>query len=76
MTSLIKGLGMLTILGILAASALPRPAAAITVELAKKCREMALKAHPSQRIGSKTGSAQAQRNYYEQCIAKDGKMDN
>jgi hypothetical protein len=54
---------------------LSQPSAAITAELAKKCREMAFKAHPPATIGSKTTSAKAQQEYYKACIAKNGKMD-
>jgi hypothetical protein len=51
------------------------PAGAITAELAKKCRAMALKAHPSDPIGSKGGtSAKAQRDYYTLCLSRDGDM--
>jgi hypothetical protein len=55
--------------------ALPsRPASAITAELAKKCRALAIKAHPPQPAGTKTGAEQAQRDYYRDCIAKSGNM--
>jgi hypothetical protein len=37
-------------------------------ELAKTCRALAIKAHPTQRAG-KTGSAQAQRDYFQDCVA-------
>ncbi len=53
-----------------------QPASAITAELAKKCRELAIKAHPTPTAGSKTnpfsgsGAAKAQRDYYNACIAK------
>ena len=54
----------------------PKPGTSnpISVELAKKCRALALKVHPSQRPGSKTGQAQAQRDYFNACIAKGGNM--
>jgi hypothetical protein len=45
----------------------------ITAELAKKCRELAIKAHPTERAGT-TPYAQAQREYFQQCIAKGGNM--
>jgi hypothetical protein len=47
---------------------------AISGELAKKCRELAIKAHPTQPAGSKTGAGQAQRDYFRECIAKNGDM--
>lgn len=52
----------------------PQPASAITAELAKKCRELAIKAHPTQRAGTKTGAAKAQQDYFRACVAKQGKM--
>ena len=52
------------------------PASAITAELAKKCRALAIKAHPSPIPGTKAkGAEKAQRDYFQQCIAKDGKME-
>jgi hypothetical protein len=48
-----------------------QPASAISVELAKKCRELAVIAHPAPTAGSKaTGAEKAQRDYYQACIAK------
>lgn len=46
----------------------------ISAELAKKCRALAIQAHPTQQPGSRYGSGQAQREYYQECIAKDGNM--
>ena len=37
-------------------------------ELAKTGRALAIKAHPTQRAG-KIGSAQAQRDYFQDCVA-------
>jgi hypothetical protein len=45
----------------------------ISAELAKKCRELAIKAHPTERAGT-TPCAQAQRDYFQECIAKRGNM--
>jgi hypothetical protein len=45
----------------------------ISADLAKKCRELAIKAHPTERAGS-TPYAQAQRDYFQECIAKRGNM--
>jgi hypothetical protein len=50
------------------------PASALSVELAKQCREMAIKAHPMTLPGVKTGNAQAQRDDYRACIANNGIM--
>ena len=54
-----------------------QPASTISAELAKKCRELAVKAHPTPKAGSKaTGAEKAQRDYYRACIAKAGNMEN
>ena len=50
-------------------------ASAITAELAKKCRALAIKAHPTARAGTKGGSEGAQRTFYNDCVAKDGNVD-
>ncbi len=50
------------------------PASAITVELAKKCREMSVKAFPPQRPGTKSGNAGEARKYYSDCVANNGVM--
>jgi hypothetical protein len=46
----------------------------VSAEIAKKCREMAVKAYPTQPAGSSPYAA-AQREYFRQCIAKGGNMD-
>jgi hypothetical protein len=51
------------------------PASALDPVLAKICREKAIEAHPTKPAGSASGHAQAQRNYYNECIAKGGKME-
>jgi hypothetical protein len=51
-----------------------KTAGPISVELAKKCRALALKAHLTKPAGSKNGYAQAQRDYFQDCIAKGGNM--
>ena len=51
-------------------------AAPITAELAKTCRELAIKAHPTEVAGSKAASAQAQREYFKECVAKRGNMQD
>jgi len=50
------------------------PAPALTVAVAKKCRELAIKAHPPAPSGSKKGTAEAERNFYNDCVAKDGNI--
>jgi hypothetical protein len=54
-----------------------QPSSAITADLAKKCRALAIKAHPSPTPGSKaTGVEKAQREYFKACIDKGGKVEN
>jgi hypothetical protein len=50
------------------------PASAITAELAKKCQTLAYKAHPPVLAGIKNGTAQAQRDYFNTCVANNGNM--
>jgi hypothetical protein len=49
-----------------------RPAGPISVELAKKCRDLALKANP--KPAGNAPYKQAQREFYENCIAKGGNV--
>ena len=74
MTEKVKIFG--TLFALTAFLSMQAPAEAITVELAKKCRAMALKEHPTPRVGTKTGEHKAQTAYFRSCIAKDGKMDD
>ncbi len=52
----------------------PTPASAITADLAKKCRALMLKAHPYEWPGGRNGVAQAQRDYFNKCVANNGEM--
>ena len=47
--------------------------AQISVDLAKKCRALMIKVHPTELYGA-TGSAGLQRTYYQKCISQQGKM--
>jgi hypothetical protein len=49
------------------------PAAAISADLAKKCRGMAIKAHPPAPAGT-SPYAQAEREFFRECISKNGDM--
>ena len=51
------------------------PAVAISAELAKKCRDMAIKAHPMTLPGT-TPYAAAERDFFRVCISKNGNMTN
>lgn len=57
----------------IAAMAVVSPAAAISADLAKKCRGMAIKAHPPEPVGT-TPYAQLERDFFRNCIAKNGEM--
>jgi hypothetical protein len=74
MTEKVKIFG--TLFALTAFLSMQAPAEAITVELAKKCRAMAAKEHPTPRVGTKTGEQKAQTAYFRSCVAKDGKMDD
>jgi hypothetical protein len=77
MATLAKSFSTLIVLALTAYLSMAQPASAISVELAKKCRAMAIKAHPTQMAGTKqTGIEKAQRDYFRECVAKDGKMEN
>jgi hypothetical protein len=62
----------LTVGSLSAASAATPPP---SPELAKKCRELALKAHPQAKAGSISGSATLQRLYFQSCIANGGNIE-
>ena len=52
------------------------PAIAISADLAKKCRELAVKSHPPAPAGT-TPYAQAERDFFRNCISKgDDAKDN
>jgi hypothetical protein len=47
------------------------PAMAISAELAKKCRDLAIKAHPPSPAGT-SSYAQAERDFFSYCVSKNG----
>jgi hypothetical protein len=49
--------------------------AQISESLAKQCRDMMIKAHPTELYGQ-TGTAARQRDYFQLCIKRQGKMDS
>jgi hypothetical protein len=52
-----------------------QPSSPISADLAKKCRAMAIKAHPTPKVGSKgVGAEKAQRDYFQECVAKGGNI--
>lgn len=70
-----KGFGALVVLAVAMLAVAPQPASAITVELAKKCRELAAKALPKEGASDRRANIKAQQKYYEDCVAKNGKLD-
>jgi hypothetical protein len=55
---------------VLVALASVTPALAPTSDVAKACRLRAIEAHPTQPAGSAHGSAQAQREYFRNCLSQ------
>jgi hypothetical protein len=77
MAKLAKGLIALMVLVLAVYLPMTHPSSATSAELAKQCRAMAIKAHPNPIPGSKaSGAEKAQREYFQACIAKGGKMEN
>lgn len=58
-----------------AIAAAAEPASALDAALAKRCREMAIAAYPTQPAGSATGHAKAQRDLFNECVAKEGNIE-
>ena len=48
----------------------------LTVELAKQCRALMVKAYPPLPAGSPRGNAVQEREYFRSCVAQGGKTDN
>jgi hypothetical protein len=70
------GAGLLTLALALGLSLAATPLrAGISADLAKKCRLMMIAAHPTQMFGT-TGTAAVQREYFRQCISRQGRMDD
>ena len=70
------GAGLLTLTLALGLSFAATPLrAAISADLAKKCRALMITAHPTQMFGT-TGTAAVQRDYFRQCLSRQGRMDN
>lgn len=60
------------LLGLFTLESATTPAAAISANLAIKCRNMAIKAYPPKRTGTKGGTAGAERKYYQACLKNNG----
>jgi hypothetical protein len=53
-----------------------QPAMAISVDLAKKCRALAIKAYPYKMPGTSKGDSAAERQYFTTCVSRNGNMPN
>ncbi len=56
-------------------------ASAVTAEVAKKCAALTAKAYPPRVVGnpaagSAKGTGQSERDYFNECVANGGKMDD
>jgi hypothetical protein len=74
MDRIVKGLCTVALLGLALSIPAPKPAMALSAELAKKCLDMSYKVYPPKRTGVKHGNSAEQRKYYEDCLAHDGSM--
>lgn len=66
---------------LLAVGSITYRASAITVEVAKKCQLLTVRAFPPREpgnpaAGSEKGSAAAQRAYFNKCVANGGNVNN
>jgi hypothetical protein len=75
MVAILRRLGALALIIACILPASGGSATALTAELAKKCRSLALKAQPYRRAGATKGTAQAERDSYRECIAKEGRVN-
>jgi hypothetical protein len=76
-----KYCGALAALICITVGSMTNGAFAVTVEVAKKCDALTAKAFPPRIIGnpasgSANGTPEAQRNYFNKCVANGGNMDD
>ena len=69
------------LIGIALGSATPERAAAVTVEIARKCQALTKAAYPPRErgnpaAGSTKGTGRDVQSYFEKCLAKGGKTDD
>ena len=81
MLTRLKGAGALVALMSATLLAVPDPAAAISVEVAKKCRALMANEFPPRvpgnpAAGSAKGSGADQRAYFSKCVANGGNMED
>src|SRR5215831_17170007 len=80
MNTVIRALGPLIAMALAGSTLLAETAptshsnrtAPISAELAKRCRALAIKAHATQPAGTRNAWGQAQRDYFQECVAKSG----
>ena len=70
-----NNIGMAVVLAGALVGATVGPAGAISADLARKCRDMEIRAHPPQPAGTKA-YAEAERLYYRACVTNGGSMTN
>jgi hypothetical protein len=61
---------------VISTAASAQPNSPPSAELAKKCREMTVKAYPPAPAGTKQGTAQAERDFFKKCIENRGQGQN
>ena len=72
----LAGICATIVLTVAVAAVTPQPATAFSAEVAKKCRDLAIKAHPTPTVGSKaSGVEKAQRDYFQSCVARESKEE-
>jgi hypothetical protein len=78
MTGFMKGFTPLIAVTLIAwlSPAAPAFAAPPTAEVARMCRDLAIKAYPTKPPGSRSGVEQAQRTYFQDCVAKNSKKQD
>jgi len=72
MRKLVQSVGVSAVLAAVGTFSTMQFACAISADIAKKCRELAIESHPPAMAGSSKGSAQAERDYFRQCVANGG----
>jgi hypothetical protein len=71
MTKFVKTLSAFLFFAVQAYSAYAQTTSTITAELANKCRQEAIKAHPTPIAGTKaSGVEKAQRDAFQACVSK------
>jgi hypothetical protein len=72
--NLFVGMIAICIPAVVAISSAESAAAPPSPELARKCREMMVKAYPPVPAGNPKGAARAERDYFQKCIANRGEV--